>query len=154
MFKTKKYFVILITLIIMIFLMTACDMLKDKFANYSSGEKIVLSLENYDDFVELKFKKLEALRMDDNLFYGIVFQYVCKGYEVFSYYNVELTITVKAKALNDSGVYEDLEFTEIVFLNETGNAKQFDIYEFENRFRNLKDISWDVTYVKGFVVKK
>ena len=135
------------------FLLVGCNISSENSTQYESGTKITITMNNYTDFVHIKAKRLAAKTTND-LFIGIVFKYDCEGYEEFSYYNVEITIKVNAKALNDSGEYEDVEFTKVIFLDESGDGVKHDTYEFGTSFRNLKDITWKVFNVKGFVVKK
>lgn len=148
----KKFFLKCFVVLFSLFL-GGCGYESLDFSQYESGEKIVLTESNYNSFISVKAAKFEAVTKK-GLYNGIAFKYVCKGNEVFSYFNVTLTVKVHAMALQDSGEYTKVDFVQSLFLDESGYNVKHDTYKFGTSFRHLKDIDWYICEVSGYIVKK
>ena len=145
--------VTLLIIVLSCFLLIGCEDKTNDFDFIESGTKINLDITNHDLYLNIKSNKLEG-KTKSELFYGIAFKYTCTGYTEFSYYNVQVTFEVNCEALNDAGEYVPIKFTKTSFLDEAGNQVMHDTHEFGNKFRNLKDITWKVSEVSGYIVKK
>ena len=122
-------------------------------SKYESGQRIDLTLDNFHEFITLKAKNLEATKKS-GLYTGIAFKYISDGLSEFSYFNVEIIVEVTTEALTDAGTYKEIVFTQVMFLDEAGEAEVRDTYKFGTSFRNLKELSWRVVKITGYVVKK
>ena len=148
-----KKILILSFVMIFTFFLLACDTGEEKFANYNSGDKIILTTTNYSTFIDLYNNSLKSKESSDE-YYCISYSYNSFGYSVLSYFNVEITITIRSKVLTENGKYNDLIFEKTLKLDKTGYVNIKDKYEFGTSYRNVKDLEWEVTKVSGFVVKK
>jgi hypothetical protein len=96
----------------------------------------------------------DAIVKTDDIITGIAVDYKSTGDNDFSYFNVRVVITASMEVLDDDGKYHPLEFTKTIFLDESGNGRAYDTYTFEKGYRNVKNITWEVTSLEGYVVKK
>lgn len=145
---------ILSLMIILCFILfiTACAA-EDRFPDYESGDQITLTTENVEKFVAFKKNKLNFIR-DQNYYLGIEYKYTCNGFYELSYFNVEITLRMTYKVLNELGVYQDVVVEKVLKLDKLGNSSIKDTHQTGMEYRNMKDLNFSILNVKGYVVKK
>ena len=150
----NKILIVLVFMLSVSFLSGCGFFGKDTFSDYESGQKIILTTDNYATFIDLYKGNLKVVTDDDGMYNGIKYKFSTDGYSAFSYFNVIIKITLSVDALNNVGDYQELSYTFTLKLDHTGSS--FDKSELETKvlFRNFKNLTWQVSSVSGYIVKK
>lgn len=153
----KRLFILLILLIPCLLLTTGCTggektPSENDFSNITSGEKIYITSENYQEFVKVNIT-YSAVPENDS-YNSLAILGTSEGYSKLSYFNVVLNFKVTASLLIESGAYENVTFYVSAYLDKSGNCSIYEGYNFGTPIRNIKDVQITVFDTSGFIVKK
>ena len=152
-FRIKKILLFFV-LVFSVFFIIGCED-DSVISNMVSGQKEILTINNYSNYFEITEKTLKATGDTEGGYNKIKYSFNISGKSSVVFFNAYVTILVSFEEMHEDLSYHKKSFTIDLALNSVGDVSESGKYTFDSGvIRNVKGLMWTVISVSGEVAKK